>query len=54
MEEAQECSHRYRKRMAEVYGRMTRERVFSEGQLVLKTVDHVRQSMPGPFKFSPK
>ena len=40
--------------MTEAYGKMTRERVFSKGQLVLKAVDHVRQSMAGPYKFSPK
>ncbi|XP_075670058.1 uncharacterized protein LOC142639803 [Castanea sativa] len=30
-EEAQECSHRYRRRMTEAYDRMTKERVFAEG-----------------------
>ena len=41
-EEAQVHSLRYRQRMTETYGRTTKERVFVEGQLVLKTVDHVR------------
>ena len=53
-EEAQERSRKYRQRMTEAYGRMTRERVFSKGQLVLKAVDHVRQSVVGPYKLSPK
>ena len=35
-EEAQERSHIYRQRMIETYGRMILERVFAEGQLVLK------------------
>ena len=38
-EEAQEHSHRYRQKMTEAYGRMTKERVFTEGQLVLKVAD---------------
>ena len=33
---------------------MNRERVFAEGQLVLKAVDYVRRGMAGPSKFSPK
>ena len=40
--------------MTEAYSRMTKERVFAEGQLVLKATDHVRRDMVGPFKFSPK
>ena len=41
-EEAQERSHRYRQRMTEANGRTIKEGMFTEGQLVLKTVDHVR------------
>ena len=41
-DKAQERSQRYRQRMTEAYGRMTKERVFVEGQLVLKVADHVR------------
>ena len=41
-EEAQERSQRYRQKMIEAYGRMTKERVFAEGQLVLKVADYVR------------
>ena len=40
--------------MTEAYGKMTRERVFSEGKLVLKAIDHISQAMAGPFKFTPK
>ena len=52
--EAQECSCRYRQRMTKAYGRMTKERVFTEGQLVLKTEDYVRRGMAGSSNFSPK
>ena len=41
-EETQECSHRYRQRMTEAYGRMTKDRVFVEGQLMLKVANYVR------------
>ena len=40
--------------MTEAYGRTTKERVFAEGQLVLKIVDHVRWDMAEPSKFLPK
>ncbi|XP_050255816.1 uncharacterized protein LOC126701614 [Quercus robur] len=53
-EEAQERSRRYRQRMTEAYGRMTKERVFAEEKLVLKVADYVRQGMAGPSKFAPK
>ena len=33
---------------------MTKERVFMEGQLVLKVADYVRRGMVGPSKFAPK
>ena len=35
--------------MTEAYGRMTKERVFAEGQLVLKVA-----GLAGPSKFAPK
>ena len=41
-EEAQERSRRYKQKMTEAYDRMTKERVFAEGQLVLKVADYVR------------
>ena len=40
--------------MIEVHGRTTKERLFAEGQLMLKIVDHVKQGMAEPSKFSPK
>ena len=52
--EAQECGHKHKQKITEAYGRMTKERVFAKGQLVLKTTDHVRQGMARPSKFSPK
>ena len=36
------------------YSRMTKERVFMEGQLVLKVADYVRRGMARPSKFAPK
>ncbi|XP_050259850.1 uncharacterized protein LOC126704905 [Quercus robur] len=53
-EEAQERSRRYRQKMTEAYGRMTKERVFAEGQLMLKVADYVRRGLAGPSKFTPK
>ena len=53
-EEAQERSRRYRQRMTETYDWTIKERMFIEGKLVLRTIDHSRQGMAGPFKFSPK
>ena len=53
-EEAQERSCKYKQRMTEAYGRMTREGVFIEEQLVLKAADHTRRGMARPSKFSPK
>ena len=53
-EKAKECSRRYKQRMVEAYRKTIKERVFSEGQLVLRTTDHVRREVAGPSKFSPK
>ena len=53
-EEAQERSRRYRQRMTKAYGRMTKERVFAKGQLVLRVVNYVRRGMTEPSKFTPK
>ena len=53
-EEAQERSWRYRQKMTEANGRMTKERVFAEGQLMLKVADYVRRGLAGPSKFTPK
>ena len=40
--------------MTKAYGRMTKERVFMDGQLVLKVVDYVRLGMARQSKFAPK
>ena len=40
--------------MTEAYGRMTKERVFTEEQLVLRVVGYVNRGMAGPSKFAPK
>ena len=53
-EEAQEHSRRYRQKITESYVRMTKERVFAEGQLVLKVADYVRRGLARPSKFAPK
>ena len=53
-EKAQERNRRYRQKMTEAYGKMTKERVFAEGQLVLKVADYVRRDMARPSKFTPK
>ena len=53
-EETHERSHRYRQKMIKAYSRITKERVFAEGQFVLKAVDHVRRGMARPSKFSLK
>ena len=52
--EAQKRSRRHKQKMTEAYGRTTKERVFAEGPLILKTTDHIRRGMAGPSKFSPK
>ena len=51
---AQERNQRYRQKMTKAYSRMTKERVFVEGQLVLKVADYVRRGLVGPSKFAPK
>ena len=51
---AQKCSRRYRQKMTKAYGRMTKERVFAEGHVLLKTADHDRRGMAKPSKFSTK
>ena len=53
-EEAYKRSRRFRQRMTEAYGKMTKERVFVEGKLVLKVANYVRRGMKGLSKFAPK
>ena len=38
--------------MTKAYGKMIKERVFAEGQLVLRVADYVRRGMAGPSKFA--
>ena len=52
--EAQKRSRRHKQKMTEAYGKMIKERMFAEGQLMLKVIDYVRQGLAGPFKFAPK
>ena len=52
--ETQVRSRRYRQRMIEAYGRTIKERMFTEGQLMLRTSNYVRRGMVRPSKFSPK
>ena len=52
-EEVQERSRRNRQKITKAYGKTTKERVVVEKLLVLKTVDHIRQGMARPSKFSP-
>ena len=40
--------------MTRVYAQAVRLRAFTEGQLVLKTAEHMRRNLPGPSKFAPK
>ena len=40
--------------MTEAYSRMTKERMFAEGQLMLKGADYVRRGIAGPSKFALK
>ena len=40
--------------MAKAYKQAIHPRIFAEGQLVLRAVEHVRKNIPGPSKFAPK
>jgi ribonuclease HI len=46
-------SLRYHQRLANAYGKTVHIRIFSQGQMVLKTADHVRRGLPSPSKFTP-
>jgi len=37
--------------MTEAYGKTIEERVFTKGQLVLRTANHVKRGLVGPSKF---
>ena len=44
---------RYHQKLAKTYGKTVQTRVFSQGQMVLKTINHVRRGFPSPSKFAP-
>jgi hypothetical protein len=46
------CQRNYQK-MANVYSKALRVRMFAEGQIVLKAAEFVRRNLPSPSKFSP-
>ena len=46
-------SQRNYQKMASIYSKALRVRVFMEGQMVLKAAEFVRRSLPSPSKFSP-
>jgi hypothetical protein len=50
---ARERIRRYRQQMSNVYEKTIRERVFIEGQLVLRAADYVWRNVLTPSKFSP-
>ena len=51
---AKRRTQRYQQRMTRAYAQAIRLRAFTEGQLVLRTIEHVRRNLPEPSKFSPK
>ena len=51
---AKKRSQRYQQRMNRAYAQVVHPRTFTEGQLVLRMVEHVRRNLPGPSKFAPK
>ena len=51
---AKRRSQRYQQRMAKAYAQAVHPRAFTEGQLVLRTTEHVRRNLPEPSKFAPK
>ena len=40
--------------MTKAYAQAVHLRAFTEGQLVLRTAEHIRRNLPGPSKFAPK
>ena len=40
--------------MTRAYAQAVRLRVFTKGQMELRTAEHVRRNLPGPSKFAPK
>ena len=50
---AQVRSLRYHQKLASAYRKTLQTRIFAKGQMVLRTIDHVRRSLPSPSKFAP-
>uniref|UniRef100_A0A2N9GSU7 Integrase catalytic domain-containing protein n=1 Tax=Fagus sylvatica TaxID=28930 RepID=A0A2N9GSU7_FAGSY len=50
---AQARSLRYHQKLANAYEKKLQTRIFAKGQMVLRTVDHVRRGLPSPSKFAP-
>uniref|UniRef100_A0A2N9GS47 RNA-directed DNA polymerase n=1 Tax=Fagus sylvatica TaxID=28930 RepID=A0A2N9GS47_FAGSY len=46
-------SQRNYQKMANVYSKALRVRIFAEGQMVLKAAEFIRRNLPSPSKFSP-
>ena len=40
--------------MAKAYAQIVHPRAFTEGQLMLRTAEHVKRNLPRPSKFAPK
>uniref|UniRef100_A0A2N9G2A5 Integrase catalytic domain-containing protein n=1 Tax=Fagus sylvatica TaxID=28930 RepID=A0A2N9G2A5_FAGSY len=57
LEEARELAQvrslRYHQKLADAYEKTLKTRIFAKGQMVLRTVDHVRRGLPSPSKFAP-
>uniref|UniRef100_A0A2N9GQ00 Integrase catalytic domain-containing protein n=1 Tax=Fagus sylvatica TaxID=28930 RepID=A0A2N9GQ00_FAGSY len=57
LEEARELAQirslRYHQKLADAYEKTLKTRIFAKGQMVLRTVDHVRKGLPSPSKFAP-
>ena len=49
-EVARRRSQRNQQRMAKVYAQIVHPMAFTEEQLVLRTIEHVRKNLPGPSK----
>ena len=57
LEEARELAQvrslQYHQKLANAYEKTLQTRVFAEGQMVLRRVNHVRRGLPSPSKFAP-
>ena len=51
---AKRRSQKYQQRMTRAYAQVICPRAFTEGQLVLRTAEHVIRNLPGPSKFASK